>query len=107
MQWNKLQLEAKEVGALIFAMDQAQTVITNAPGPWGNAYSGFCSGCAAHWIALRYSGKDFDYDPKTYEVDMPDWRTIRNQNLYEDGPGEFPDSLALAFAEYGLTANRG
>ena len=107
MLWDDIQKGARQVGCLVFAMDQGQTVVTTQPGPWGNAYSGYCNGLAVHWIALRYGGTDFRFDPKTLEVDMPDWRTTRNQNVYEDTPGDFPDRLAPEFAQYGMTLNKG
>jgi hypothetical protein len=107
MRWNDVQTTARREGHLVFAMNQGQTAITNEPGPWGNAYSGFCNGCAVRWIALRYGGSDFQFDPKTWEVEMPDWRTTRDQNVYEDASGSFPDDLVPGFAQYGLTLNKG
>jgi len=107
MHWDDVQKDARDAGYLVFAMDQAQTPVMTEVGPWGNAYSGFCAGCVVCWIGLRYGGSDFAFDPGTREVRMPDWRTTRDQNVYEDAPGDFPDQLVPAFAQYGLTLNRG
>jgi hypothetical protein len=107
MKWDAVQTEAKKKGWLTYAMDQAQTDVMRQPGPWGNAYSGFCAGCVVRWIALRYGGADYAFDSRTQVVEMPDWRATRDQNVYEDASGDFPDQLAPAFAQYGLTLNKG
>jgi hypothetical protein len=105
--WDKVQKDAKDAGRLVFAMDQGQTAVMTQPGPWGNAYSGFCAGLAVHWIALRYSGRDFAYDKKTRVCEMPDWRTTMNQNQYEDVDDDNVVKLAAPFANYGLFINMG
>jgi hypothetical protein len=107
MNWDAVQTEARTKAYLIYAMDQAQTDVMTMPGPWGNAYSGYCAGCVIRWIVLRYGGSDYAYDVKTRVVEMPDWRSTRDQNVYEDTSEQFPDKLAPAFAQYGLTLNKG
>ncbi len=107
MKWSPVQTEADKKGYLIFAMSQGQTDVTTQPGPWGNAYSGFCAGCVVRWIALRYGHSDFPFDPKTKVLELPDWKTTRDQNIYEDSNAAFPDDLVPAFANYGLLLNKG
>jgi hypothetical protein len=109
MNWDAVQTEAMEKGWLIFAMDQGQTDAIKMPGPWGTAALGYCLGCTVRWIVLRYGGSDYAYDSKTRVVETPDWRTTRDQNIYEDTPtlGDFPDELVPVYAQYGLTVNKG
>src|SRR5437899_572188 len=109
MNWDAVQTEAMKKGWLIFAMDQGQTDVIHMPGPWGTAALGYCLGCTVRWIVLRYGGSDYAYDSKTRVVEMPDWRTTRDQNIYEDTPtlGDFPDELVPVYAQYGLTVNKG
>ena len=107
MIWDSVQTAAKQRHVLVFAMDQSQTAVMTQPGPWGNAYSGFCAGLAMHWIALRYAKRDFAYDKKTRELTAPDWRTTRNQNQYWNGGDYDKVRLALPLANYGLFVNMG
>src|SRR4051794_7518449 len=103
MEWNAIQKDIKAYGYLLYAMSQGQTDVATMPGPWGNAYSGYCAGVAVRWIALRYGGSDYAYNHETQVLELPDWRTTRDQNTLEDTKGVFPDNLAPAFALYGLT----
>jgi len=109
MQWNYVQTEAKKQRYLVFAMDQSQTPVMTQPGPWGKAHSGFCAGCAVYWIALRYIEADFAFDRTTLEVNMPDWWTTRDQNVFDDmyARDEFPLNLNYPFSLYSLTVNLG
>ena len=67
MQWDAVQTDAKTKGNLVYAMDQAQTAVMTEPGPWGEAYGGYCIGLAARWMSLQYQGKDYPYNPGTQE----------------------------------------
>ncbi len=53
MQWDALQTEANTKGNLVYALDQAQTAVMTEPGPWGEAYGGYCIGLAARWMSLQ------------------------------------------------------
>jgi len=97
-------------GRLIFAMCQEQIDLKNVTGPWGGETAvGYCVGFAACWIALRYGGSDFAYDEKTRVVEMPDFRAFHDQIIYQDTKrtGAFPDDFGPAFANFGLTLNKG
>jgi hypothetical protein len=116
MKWRAVQTEAQKQGRLIFAMRQGQTDVIRMPGPWGGARRGYCAGCVIHWIALRYGESDFAHDSQTQLVEMPDWRTTRDQNVYlkefektaaAGHSPKFLDELTPAFAQYGLTLNKG
>ncbi len=80
MQWDAVQTEAKTKGNLVYAMDQAQTAVMTEPGPWGEAYGGYCIGLAARWMSLQYQGKDYPYNPGTQEY--------RRRRLASDGRAE-------------------
>jgi hypothetical protein len=80
MQWDAVQTEAKTKGNLVYALDQAQTAVMTEPGPWGEAYGGYCIGLAARWMSLQYQGKDYPYNPGTQEYDGADWRATVGQN---------------------------
>jgi hypothetical protein len=107
--WDEVQTKALKKGWLLFAMDQGQTDVVNTPGPWGKAGSGYCLGCTVRWIALRYGGSGYAFDPKTHVAGTADWRATRDQNIYEEtmGSGDFPDELVAVYAQYGLTLNKG
>jgi hypothetical protein len=114
MNWDKVQKAADKHGYLIYAMDQAQTPVMTQPGPWGAAASGYCAGLAVRWIGLRYVGADYKFNKATKVVEMPDWQSTRDQNLYENdlaaasGAGAtFPEPYKPTFAKYGLTINSG
>lgn len=108
MEWDDdVQGIADKSGFLVYAMSQGQTAVVTQPGPWGSAYSGYCNGCAVIWMALRYAGEDFAYDPKSCECLMPDWRTTRLQNIYDAEDGEWPDKLTVVLSRHGLSVNRG
>lgn len=107
MQWDEIQKQARKAGSLVFAMDQGATAPVKQPGPWGNTQGGYCAGLAIRWIALRYIGTTYDYDPVTLECDMPHWQATREQNIYVDTSGGFPDRYRKALAKYGLTLNKG
>src|SRR4051812_48864037 len=80
MQWDAVQTGAKAKGNLVYAMDQAQTAVMTEPGPWGEAYSGYCIGLAARWMSLQYQAKDYPYDASTKEYRGTDWRATIGQN---------------------------
>jgi hypothetical protein len=111
MHWDNVQTEAMRAGWLIFAMSQGQLDLKNMAGPWGGetVSEGYCVGFAACWIALRYGGSDFAYDSKTRVVEMPDFRAIHDQVIYQDTArtGAFPDDFAPAFANLELSLNKG
>jgi hypothetical protein len=84
MNWDAVQQGAKVKGVLIYAIDQAQTPAMTQPGPWGSAYSGYCIGLGANWVALAYQGKDF---PSSGQVcDNPPWQATMAQTL-DDNAG--------------------
>ena len=60
-----------------------------------------------HWIALRYSGRDYAYDKKTLTCDTPDWRSTVNQNIQESAAGNLLQKLPVVLAQYGLFLNLG
>jgi hypothetical protein len=109
MNWDGVQTEALKRGWLIYAMDQGQTYVTNTQGPWGSAALGYCLGLTVRWIALRYGGSEYAYDRKTRVLEAPDWRTTRDQNIYENSAamGDFPEELIPVYAQFGLTLNKG
>jgi len=80
MQWDAVQTGAKTRGNLVYAMDQAQTAVMTQPGPWGEAFDGYCIGLAARWMSLQYQGSDYPYDPGTKEYGGTDWRATVGQN---------------------------
>jgi len=79
MQWDAIQLEAKRRGALVYAIDQAQTPPMTQPGPWGDVHHGYCAGLAANWIGLAYQGKDFPYSGQV--CDNPPWQSTEAQTI--------------------------
>jgi hypothetical protein len=108
MRWNAVQTKAKRAGYLVFAMSQTETPVMTQPGPWGTAFSGFCAGLAIRWIALRYAGLDYRYDPRTLVCEMPDWQATRDQTELEaSDTGKFPHNFQPRFAAYGLSINPG
>jgi hypothetical protein len=107
VKWDKVQKGARDKGVLVYAMDQAQTVVMTQPGPWGNAYSGFCAGLARRWIALRYDGKDYPFDASTQVLEMPDWQATRDQNIGEDVSGDLLERLEAVFKQYNMSVNKG
>jgi hypothetical protein len=110
MYWDNFQTAAMRAGWLIFAMSQDQIDLKNMVGPWGGETAdGYCVGFAACWIALRYGGSDYAFDSKTRVVEMPDFRAIHDQIIYQDTArtGAFPDDFAPAFANFELTLNKG
>ena len=107
MIWDDVQLGAKRKGEIEFALDQSQTAVLTQPGPWGNAYSGFCAGLAVRWIWLRYGNTDYPFDPRTRELEMPDWQATREQNIYEDATGDWKAKYTEGCRVYGMTINLG
>jgi hypothetical protein len=79
MNWNQIQRDAKAKGALVYAIDQTQTIPWTQPGPWGAIHNGFCIGLAANWIALAYQGKDFS--SSNQECDDPPWQSTMAQTI--------------------------
>jgi hypothetical protein len=86
MNWDDVQKGLKARGELVFAMDQAQTVVQTQPGPWGSAYDGYCIGLAATWISLSYQGKDFPIDGNMVCDNPPLAYSTLAQNLSDSNP---------------------
>jgi len=79
MQWNAMQLTAKQKGWLVYAIDQSQTAVLTQPGPWGAAYSGYCIGLASQWASLMYRGQDLPFSNQV--CDTPPWQSTMAQNV--------------------------
>jgi len=108
MNWDSVQLGAKTKGNLIYATDQGQTAAMTEPGPWGNAYSGYCRGMAVRWISLCYQGSDFPYDRTTKEYSDTDWRSTMAQNVYEDAVGaDLAEGWSNSVAPYAMVISKG
>ena len=82
--------DAAKKGELVYSFDQATSAVLTEPGPWGNAYSGYCAGLAMRWLKLRSQGLDYAATNKIM-VDQPA-ATTRLQNVYEDD--DYPKALA-------------
>ena len=82
--------DAAKQGELVYAFNQAKSAVLTTPGPWGNAYSGYCAGLAMRWLKLRSQGLDYASNNKTM-VDQPAF-TTKLQNVYEDE--DYPKALA-------------
>jgi hypothetical protein len=91
--------KARNAGELIFEFDQANSAICTQPGPWGDAYSGFCAGMAVKWLALRAQGKDFAFDLASRKLTAPHWHVVRGQNIYEDR--DYEDALRAERLRFG------
>jgi len=76
--------DARKAGELVYEFDQGKSPVMTQPGPWGDAYSGFCAGMAMKWLALRRQGTDFAHDQGAQWLSMPHWHATRDQNVYED-----------------------
>jgi hypothetical protein len=61
----------------IYDYRQKDSVICSQPGPWGDAYLGYCAGMAFEWCCLRFHGKDFEFDEETREVTTLPWRVTK------------------------------
>jgi hypothetical protein len=85
MQWNAMQLTAKQKGWLVYAVNQSQTAPLTQPGPWGSATDGFCIGLAAEWASLMYQGRDLPFSNQ--ECDNPPWQSTMAQNLSDSSTG--------------------
>ncbi len=95
-----IESDARHKGELEYSFDQSESAVMTQPGPWGNAYSGYCAGLAMKWINLRLAGKDYPFDAKTRTLgDLPHWHATRDQNVYEDA------DYATALDNYGLEAD--
>ncbi len=85
MEWTQLQQEAKDKGYLVFAMNQAETVQSTEPGPWGAISGGYCLGLSATWAAFAYKGMKF---PVEGDICVnPPWQATAIQNLVSDSNG--------------------
>jgi hypothetical protein len=110
MIFNDLQLQAKRNGELEYAMEQAQTDMTQQQGPWGDSHKGFCAGLAFRWTWLRYGDADYQYDPQTREMDTPDWQATRDQMVYGDAlkaSGNWRAAYNAALQPYNMSVNNG
>jgi hypothetical protein len=124
LKWDDIQTKAKELGELVYAMDQGQTPVLKdisktshtapghveeiAPGPWGvSAPAGFCVGLTMRWIGLRYNGKDYPYNARTQVADGVFWEATRDQNISRDTPGAWPARLEAVLRQYGAAVNKG
>lgn len=108
MQWDAVQTAARDAGYLVYAMDQSQTDAMTMPGPWGNAYSGYCQGMAVRWAWLRYQGRDFPYDTTAKVYAATDWQATAIQNIYEDqSKSDEADHWVKACAAYHLSVSEG
>jgi hypothetical protein len=79
MQWNAMQLAAKQKGWLVYAINQGQSAVVTQPGPWGSAFDGYCIGLAAEWASMMYQGQDFPFSNQA--CDDPPWQSTIAQNL--------------------------
>ena len=92
-----IESEARQKGELEYSFDQSESAVMTQPGPWGEAYSGYCAGLAMKWIALRLEDEDYEFDVKSRKLgDLPHWHATRDQNVYEDADYD------TALAAYGL-----
>jgi len=108
MRWDSVQTDAKNAGYLVYAMDQSQTDAMTMPGPWGNAYSGYCMGMAVRWIWLRTQGRDFAFNPGTQVYSATDWQATAIQNIYEDSTKKSEaEHWERAAAAYRMTVDEG
>jgi hypothetical protein len=82
--------DAAKQGELVYAFNQSKSAVLTQPGPWGNAYSGYCAGLAMRWLKLRSQGQDYASSDKTM-IDQPAI-TTKLQNVYEDQ--DYPKALA-------------
>ena len=107
MNWDAVQKRALKENCIVYALDQGQTAPITEPGPWGYSQGGYCAGLAARWIALRYIGLDYPFDPTTKECETPDWQATRDFAIRSDSSKGFPDAYKKVFSQYGLTLNVG
>lgn len=104
---DDVQLAAKRRGELVYAMDQGQTAMLTQPGPWGHIQSGFCAGLAVRWRSLRHENKDYPYDPRTLELETPDWQATRDHNIGKDAHKTGADAYDAMLRQYGMSINPG
>lgn len=79
----------------IYDYSQADSVICTQPGPWGDAYLGYCAAMAIEWCGLRLDGKDFEFDEETKKVTTPPWRVTKYQQPFDFNAALW--DLGLAF----------
>jgi virulence surface antigen len=82
--WDDMQEKARKDGDLLYAFDQERPVETHGiPKP----ENGYCVGLTLRWIALRYAGKDYEYDAEKKEGVKADYEALASQYRSKSTPG--------------------
>jgi hypothetical protein len=104
LKWDDIQNKARKDGELEYAFDQSLPVETQG---LTEPENGYCVGLALRWIALRFRGKDYEYDADKHLALKSDYQALRVQYLSRETEGG-PLSRAEAVLRYfGISANRG
>jgi hypothetical protein len=102
--WDDIQKKAQKDGELEYAFDQDRPVERRGLEVPEN---GYCVGLTLRWIALRFRGKDYEYDAKKQEGLKADYQALRSQYKSRGTPGG-PFARAEAVLRYfGISTNRG
>jgi len=84
LRWDDIQKKARKNHDLVYAFDQERPKVTNGlPVP----DNGYCVGITLRWIALRYSGEDYDYDAEEKLGLKIDFQALTAQYRSRSTPG--------------------
>ena len=82
--WENLQKTARKRGQLVYAFDQERPVEKQDLTVPDN---GYCVGLTLRWIALRFAGKDYEYNAKGHLGLRADYRGAPQPVQESGNPG--------------------
>jgi hypothetical protein len=102
--WDEIQKQALKNDELLYAFDQDRPVDARGLEVPDN---GYCVGLTMRWIALRYRGKDYEYDAKKREGLKADYQALRSQHMSRGTLGGVLARVEAVLGYFGIWTNRG
>lgn len=102
--WEDLQETALKRGQLVYAFDQERPVEARG---YTVPDNGYCVGLTLRWIALRFAGKDYEYNAKGHLGLRADFEALRSQYKSRQTPGGPFARAAAVLRDFGISTNPG
>lgn len=104
LKWDQIQTKARHDGELVYAFDQGLDVDKRDLTVPDN---GYCVGLTLRWIALRFGGKDYEYDAKKHLGLKADYEALQSQYKSRATPGGPFARAAAVLRDFGISTNPG
>jgi hypothetical protein len=102
--WDDIQTKAKKDGELEYAFDQDRPVEKRG---LIEPENGYCVGLTLRWIALRFRGKDYEYDAAKREGLKSEYQALRCQYISRETEGGVLARAEAVLRYFGIATNRG